>query len=146
MVEGNLLEAELRALARREQLPPGCGTPYRGELGGLLEVGDEDRVLDRRHLPNETGDGVPPVEVLAVVAVAVDAEQHLWLDLREAVGDARGAEVGRAARPDGADRRCRQERDQRLRDVRQIGDHPVTALNAQLAKPGRRRGDLLPEV
>ena len=50
-------------------------------------------------------DHLAAVEVLAAVAVAVDREEDLRLDLGEAVDDAGGAEVGRAARPDRADAR-----------------------------------------
>ena len=47
------------------------------------------------------------VELAPVVAVAVDRQQHLRLDLREAVDHAARAEVRRAARPDRAERRAR---------------------------------------
>ncbi len=126
----------------------GPGAWRSGWARGLrrLQVGDDDGALDRRHLAHEPSDGLGAVEVLAVVAVAVDAEQDLRLDLREAIDHAGSAEVRRAARPHGADRRGRQEGDQRLGDVRQIGDHAVAALDAQLAERGGRTGHLLAEL
>ena len=52
--------------------------------------------------------------------------------------DAGGAEVGRAARPDGADRGAGEEGDDRLGDVRQVGDDAVAAARPR-ARAGRRR-------
>ena len=75
---------------------------------------------------------------LAVVAVAVHRQQHLGLDLGEAVDHRARAEVRRAARPHGADRRAGQERRDGLRHVGHVGDHPVAGPDA--ARPaGRRR-------
>ena len=101
------------------------------------EVRQHERPLERRDLPLQLGDDLAPVEILAAVAVAVDREQHLRADLGEAVDHAAHAEVGRAARPDRADRRAGQERGGRLGDVRHVGDHPVAALDARGAQAGR---------
>ncbi len=76
----------------------------RARVGVGVEVGDEDGVLEGRHLGLESRDDVHAVERLAAVRVAVDGEEDLGLDLGEAVDDRAGAEVGRAGRPDGADR------------------------------------------
>src|SRR6266516_2557092 len=87
MVEGDLLETKLRALTGGEQLAPGDGALQERDVGSGVEVGDEDGPLERRHLLLQPRDRLDAVEVLATVAVAVDAEQHLRLDLREAVDD-----------------------------------------------------------
>ena len=58
------------------------------------------------------------VDGLLAVAVAVDREQHHGLDLREAVDHRAGTELRCARRPDRAEARGGEERDQRLRDVR----------------------------
>ena len=84
------------------------------------------------HLGRSLRDDVAAVEVLAAVAVAVDGEQHLRLDLREAVDDAARAEVGRAARPDGAERGACEERGQRSRGC--------SACRRRRGRPRRRRG------
>jgi hypothetical protein len=78
--------------------------------------------------------GVRAVEVAAVVAVAVDRQQDLRLDLCEAVDHRAGAEVGRAARPHGAERRRGQERRDRLRDVGDVRRHAVAAADAERAQ------------
>ena len=111
-----------------------------------VEVGDDDGVLDRGHLGKQAGDDLAAIEVAAVVAVAVDAEEHLRLDLREPVDDRAGAEVGRAARPDRADRCGGEEGDHRLGQVRDVGDDPVAAPDSALAQSGGRAGDVLAEL
>ena len=101
---------------------------------GAVEVAEpHDPAAD---LGRDPLDRLAAVEVAPVVAVAVHGEQHLRLDLREAVDHRAGAEVGRAARPDGADRRGGQERGHRLRDVRHVGGDPVAALDAERAQAG----------
>ena len=127
VVEGHGLELEVAAgivgparaveVAQREDVPAGLG-------GDAL-------------------DGLAAVEVAPVVAVAVDRQQHLRLDLGEAVDHRTRPEVRRAARPDGADRRRGQEAGHRLRDVRHVGGHPVALLDAERAQP-RRHARRLP--
>ena len=87
-----------------------------------------------------------PVLGLAAVRVAVDGEEDPGLDLGEAVDDAADAELGGAARPHGSQAGRGQERHQGLGDVWQVGHHPVSALHAQTAKPGRHAGHLSAEV
>ena len=81
-------------------------------------------------------DDLAAVEVLAAVAVAVDRQQHLRLDLREAVDDRARAELRRRARPDRAQRRGREERRDRLRDVRHVRRHAVALADAERDQPG----------
>ena len=83
-----------------------------------------------------------PIERLAAVAIAVDGEQHLRLDLLEPVHDRAGAHVRRAARPDRAEARHREERDHGLRDVRHVGGDAVARFHAEIAQRCRDRGDL----
>ena len=83
---------------------------------------------------------------LAAVAVAVDRQQHLRLDLGQPVDHRRDPELGRTARPDGADRRRRQQRDERLGDVRGVGDDSVTALDTEGAEPGRHSGHVVAQL
>ncbi len=86
------------------------------------------------------------VEVLAAVAVAVDDEQYLRLDLGEAVDDAARAELGRRARPDRADAGACQESDQRLGNVRHVGGHAIAALDAERAQATGHGGHLLGQL
>ena len=71
-------------------------------------AGDVDDVLERRQ---RGGDRRRPrrARSIALVAevVAVDREQHLGLELRQPVDHAARPELGRAARPDRAERRAR---------------------------------------
>src|SRR3954471_1052027 len=133
MVEVELLELELAAHLG-EGLVPVDGVVDRP----ALEVRQHDDVLERRHLRHERAHDVAAVEVLAAVAVAVDGEQDLRLDLGEAVDHAALAEVGRAARPGGADARAREEGGHCLGDVRDVGDDAVARLDTKLLQT---RGD-----
>ena len=83
----------------------------------------------------------PAVEVLAPIAIAVDPQQHLGLDLSKAIDHAAGAELRSGRGPDGADRGTGQQRRHRLGDVRQIGSHPIAPADAQASQAGgdRRR-------
>jgi hypothetical protein len=59
----------------------------------LVQIGDDDGSGQRRNFRLQAGDRVAAVEILAAIAIAVHAEEHLRLDLGEAVDDAAGAEV-----------------------------------------------------
>jgi hypothetical protein len=81
VVERDRLEGQ-RRVAQEAVLP-----------AGALEVAEpHDRRAD---LLGDRVDGLPPVEVAAAVAVAVDREQDLRLDLPEAVAHAARAELRR---------------------------------------------------
>jgi hypothetical protein len=71
-------------------------------LSRLAEHRDHHHPLDARQLGDDLGELVEH-EGLAAVVVAVAGDQHLGLDLAEAVEHALHAEVGRAGRPDGAE-------------------------------------------
>ena len=133
VVEGDALEAQLGPLAGGQQLAPGGRVAQGREVGVRVEVGEDDRALQAWHLRLQLCHGLAAVEVLAAVAVAVDREEDLGLDLGEAVDHAGRAEVRRAARPHRADRGGREEGDDRLGDVRQVGDDAVAALDPEPA-------------
>ena len=98
-------------------------------------------MLRARQAADELAHGAHAVVVAAAVAVAVDGQEHLRLDLREAVDHAARAELRRGARPDRPEARAREERDQRLGDVGHVGDNPVAPPHAQLAQPRGHRRD-----
>jgi hypothetical protein len=132
MVERHRLELQLRR-AEEAVLPAAAvevTEPHdrRGDLG-------RDRV-----------DRVAAVEVAPAVAVAVDREQQLRLDLAEPVADAAHAELGRRRRPDRAERGGRQERRDRLGDVRQIGGDAIARADAARAQAGADPPRLLAQL
>src|SRR4029079_16274304 len=98
------------------------------------QVRREERAPERRQLPLERRDRLAAVEVPAAVAIAVDREQHLRLDLGEAFDDAADAELWRATRPGGADARTAEEGRNRLGDVGEIGGDAVACDDACLAQ------------
>ena len=136
MVERHALELE-RLVGGRERLVPVALVP---------EVGQRHRALQRRHLGLHALDQLAAVMVLAAVAVAVDRQQHLRLDLGEAVDDAARAEVGRAARPDRAEAGGGEEGGDRLGDVRHVGDDAVAALDAERLQAGGDAGGLVAQL
>src|ERR1700722_2247191 len=113
MFEGHLLElqADLRSVGARsalaQLLPLQAARPgsRHGLARGLAakQMRDAHRVAHARQLREDLADGGAAIEVLAAVPVAVDRQQHLRLELREAVDDAARAELRRRARPDRAE-------------------------------------------
>ena len=95
---------------------------------------------------HDLGHPLAAVEVLAAVAVALGGEQDLRLDLLEAVHDGRRAELRRAARPDRADARAREERNHGLRHVRHVRRHAVAALHPEPPQPGGAARHLVGEL
>ena len=64
------------------------------------------------------------IMLLAAVPIPVGGDQHLRLDLAEAVEHALHAEIGRAGRPDAADRCGRQRADHRFGRIRHKAPRP----------------------
>ncbi len=96
-----------------------------------VEVGQEHRVLECRQPRPDLRHGAEPVVVPAAVAVAVDGEQHLRLELGEAVDDGPDPEVRGARRPDRADARAGEKRGDGLLDVREVGDDPIAGADPE---------------
>ena len=140
MVERDLLERELRLA--RDDARPRERLRHAVQSRGGIEVRQEDHALQRRQLTDDLGQDRAPVERLSAVAIAVDGEHHLRLDLLEPVHDRAGPHVGRAARPDRAETRHREKRHDGLRDVRHVGSDAVARPHAELAQGCGDRGDL----
>ena len=100
-----------------------------------VQVAEGDEVLESSDLAGDGAYGLAPVEVAPAVAVAVDGQQHLGLDLGEAVHDAAGPEVRRAARPHRAEARAGQEARDRLGDVGQVRGDAVARADAERPQP-----------
>jgi hypothetical protein len=117
MIWRDLLEFEVAAgaLARRHQfVPEQCARAQRSPVA-RIEIWHEHDVLERRQPGHNPLHFRAPVKRLAGVAVAVDAEHQLRCQLREPVEHAARAEIGTAPRPDRADARRREHRDDRIR-------------------------------
>ncbi len=140
MVEGN--RREDRRAAVRHHVGPRNGAGNRR----FLEPGDLHGGQQRREPLPDLGHDLSTVVLPPAVAVPVHGEQQLRFDLREAVDDAADAELGRAARPDGSQAGGGQEGDQRLRDVREEGGHPIAPADSEVPEPGGGGLDLLVEL
>src|SRR5579883_1059420 len=118
MLERDLLEGEGGWLG--EQAAPGNGLAEAGAglLGGSVQVRNDDGMFECRQGCLKLGQHSPAVEGAPIVLVAIDGEEHPWLNLPKTVNDAAGAEVGRAARPDSAKAGAGEEGDHCLRDIR----------------------------
>ena len=133
VVEGDRQEFQRPGLG--QQLAPGHGV---GDL--VPAIGDVHDVAQAGQRGANRGHFGPAVDRAVAEAVAVDGQQDHGIELREAVDDAAGAELGSAAGPDRADARRRGERDQRLGDVGHVGDDAIARLDteAQEARAGAR--------
>ena len=140
MVERDLLEAQrprLGAAARPRSIASGNGR--RARIGGRGATTVARRLGSAARMAATSS---ARSTVAVAVAIAVDGEEHLRLDLAEAIDHAAHAELGRAARPDRAQRGRGQQRDERLRHVRQVRGHPVAAAHAEALEPGAGARDL----
>src|SRR5205823_13231947 len=91
VLERDLLKVKLRSLAAREKLPPAQGSgpgPVAVLRGARVQIWQRDRALHGGQLSADALDHTAAVEVLAPVAVSIDRDQDLGLDLREAVDHA----------------------------------------------------------
>jgi hypothetical protein len=90
------------------------------EIGIAIQVGHDHRLQQRGHFADDLGVLRQAIDRFAVVPVAIDANQHLGLDLAEAIKHALHAEIRRSGGPDGAERSCGQHGDQRFRQIGQV--------------------------
>ena len=106
------------------------GMEYRPDASGRIKIGHNHRPEQRRHAGHHLGIFFQAVDRFAVVPVAIDTDQHLGLDLPEAVEHALHAEIRRGRRPDGSERAHRQHGNQGFRQVGQVAGHPVAGTDA----------------
>ena len=111
----------------------------RPRRGRRLEERRHDHPLQAGQAGRDLGELGAHVDRLAVIAVAVDGDQDLGLDLAEPVEHALDAEVGRAGRPDRALRGDSQHGDDGLGRVRHDRGHPIARADAFARQ---RRGKL----
>ena len=109
-----------------------------GDIGARVELRHDHHLAQAGKL---LGDGAHPLERVvpfAVVAIAVGAEQHLRLDLSEAIEHALDTEIGRAGRPDDALRQRRERQHPRLRDIRHEGRDAISGAQTKRLQCLRR--------
>ena len=140
VVEGDGLERRARRArpaGRPTRRRPGARSRRRGRARRARAVGRPARIsatCSRR----STG--------AVAVGVAADREQHLGLDLAEARQHAARAELRRARRPRRPEAGGGQEGDERLGDVRQVGDDAVAGADAEAPQPRARPRDLVAQL
>ena len=117
--------------------------PRQGRGVGVdAQVAQQDHVAHARQFVEQPAQHAHAVVADAAVGVAVAADQRLRFDLAKAVEHGHGAHVGRADRPDRAERGGGEEGDDGLRDVRQEGADPVAGPDADRLQRGGERCDL----
>ena len=113
--------------------------------GPGIEVRHHHDRLEGWQLPNDLAHHLTAVERLPAIAVPIHREEHLRLDLAEAVDYAGRTHVGRRAGPDRAQARAREHGDDGLGDVRQVSGYAITRPDAETRERCGQRPDLFAE-
>src|SRR5262245_8147658 len=113
----------------------------RGRRRVRLQIRHDDNLFYRGQPAGEIDQPRTKAMSLAGVLIAVGRDEQARTDLTKTIDDALDAEVRRARRPDGADRRGAEGRDDRFRDVRQVAGDAITWLDSFPAKRGREASD-----
>ena len=119
---------------------------------GREGVPDQSRTVQPDQVPDawqrcaEFDNECPSIEVASGVGHAIAGNQHLGFYLPEAVEHCIGAHVRRADAPDRPDARRRQERDDRLRCIGQVGSDAVALLHAMVLQVQGHGSDLLAQL
>ena len=146
MVEREALELDPGRSVAGDEVIQDDRPVHRCDVGRGGGVRHHHDALDGRYPlgdRSEPGDGIEP---LAAVEVAVGAEQHLRLDLTEAVHNPLHAEIGRGGRPDRADARGGEHRDDRLRHVGQVAGDGVALRHPRRSQRLREHGHVVVEL
>ena len=117
-----------------------CGQRLAAEVRqrhGVVKA--EETAADRLHLG-------PAVDVARPVAISVDDQQHLRIDLTEAIEHRLHSELRCTTGPDGAEACGRQEGDDRLRHVGQICGDAISGADTETLQPASRSADLISEL
>ena len=129
VVEGKLGELDLRSGAGSQIVVEEPGVHDALYVRRLADKGHHHHVFDAFYLPANLGGLGQAVEGLAVVMVAVRGEQHLGLDLAEAVHHPVETEIRAAGGPDRAQAGGGQHGHHGLGDVGHETGHPVAGLH-----------------
>ena len=103
-------------------------------------------MLQCRQAGDELGDAGRARHRARAVAVAVDGEHDHRVELLPTVEDRRRSELRCTRRPDGAEARGGEERDDGLGDVGQQRHDPVAPADTETAQAGRAARDLVREL
>ncbi|MET4069515.1 hypothetical protein ABID58_004317 [Bradyrhizobium sp. S3.2.6] len=114
--------------------------------GRSCGVAVQNHMLDARQRSPQLGDDVLAIMPASGIGDGVAGDQHLWLDLLEAVDHGGRGHVGRADAPDRADAGAGEKRNDGFGDVRQIGRDTVAGLDALVLQMQRERGRLALEL
>src|SRR5262249_30543548 len=101
---------------------------------------------DRRNALSDLPGAIERVDLSSGIAISVGAEEHSRFDLPEAIEDAVHTEVRRARRPDCADARRSEHRDDGLGHVRHEAGDAIARAHVERAKGGGNTRDLLEQL
>src|SRR5271157_6045022 len=105
VVEGELLEMDIKALFFRDKIVVMHGVRDRTDVRPLPGIRKDNHLLNTRELLYYSADTRQRIVAFPVVEVAVCGEEDLGLYLSESVQDSFDTEIRRAGRPDRADAR-----------------------------------------
>jgi hypothetical protein len=134
MVEHDAREGDFHRLMGADEPIVGDGPGNRGNVTLAAGVFDDDDAFDARQRGHDLRDAGEGVDLLPGIEVAIGANEHLRLDLAEAVHGTLDTEVRRGRGPDGAEARGRQHRDDRLGQIGEIAGDPVACSDALRVK------------
>ena len=106
------------------------------DIGPRIELRHDDHLAQRRQLLGNLAYSFERIVPVAVIAIAIGAEEHLRLDLSEALEHAFDAEIRRAGRPDDALRERGERQHAGFGDIGNERCHPI-------ARPQPERGERL---
>ena len=104
------------------------------EIGHQSKIALQHQMLHRRQSSAELCQHSDAIDIAPAVAHAVARNQHLGLDLLEAIEHGMGSHVGRTNAPDSPDADSGQEGKHGLGCIGQIGCNAVTRLHTLLAQ------------
>ncbi|MNF55487.1 hypothetical protein D3C84_369500 [compost metagenome] len=143
LVEGDRGEGRLAARVVEVVPEVDSGTGYEVRHAGVATgAGHYQQLLQRRHAPEDFIELGGQVQVLAGIAVAGCGDQHLGLDLSEAVDHSLGAEVRRTGRPGGAQAGGCEHAGHRLPGIGHEGRDPVANANPCRPQALLQAGDM----
>ncbi len=120
----------------------GVGPQHLQRVARYAQVVMHDEVPHAGQGRAQFGHGGRAVDVAAAIAHAVAGDQHLGLDLLEAIEHGVRPHVGRAHAPDRAEAGAGQEGDDGLGNVGQVGGDAIARLHALRAQVQGQRRDL----
>src|SRR6185312_15249586 len=144
MIERQSLEGG-RPSDASQRIPPHCARNRRG-IHAIVEVWNDDDVGNRRNTSCNLTYALEAVDLLPGVTIAVGAHQHLGFDLAESVEHTLHSEVRRARAPYRTERRRREHRYDRFREIRQKARDAITHSDTHVAQRSRDAAHLTAQL